>query len=72
MKLYIYPLRDRTTGSIITAENLRVAPNLRHLHGYLMENLCIQGLRDCDESCLPIFSRDVLAKIRSGDPAWQK
>ena len=27
--------------------------------------------RDFDERCLPIFSRDVLAKIRSGDPTWE-
>jgi hypothetical protein len=71
LKLYVYPLRDQATGAIITAGNLRVAPNLRHLYAYLMENLFIQGLRDCDESCLPIFSRDVLAKIRSGDSSWQ-
>jgi hypothetical protein len=71
LKLYVYPLQDQTTGAMITAGNLRVAPNLRHLYAYLMENLYIQGLRDCDETCLPIFSRDVLAKIRTGDPSWQ-
>jgi hypothetical protein len=71
LKLYIYPLKDQKTGSLITAGNLRVAPNLRHLYSYLMENLYIQALEDCDESCLPIFSRDVLTKIRTGDPTWQ-
>jgi hypothetical protein len=71
LKLYIYPLKDQATGAIITAGNLRVAPNLRHLYTYLMENLYIQAVQDCDETCLPIFSRDVLAKIRAGDPSWQ-
>src|SRR6185369_12412979 len=46
LKLYVYPYRDPVTGSVITAGNLRVAPNLRHLYSYLMENLFIQGLRD--------------------------
>ena len=47
------------------------APNLRHLHAYLMENRFIEGLRDYDEKSLPIFSREVLAKIRAGDATWE-
>ncbi len=71
LKFYVYPLQDPATGSIITAGNLRVAPNLRHLYAYMMENLYIQGLRDIHEECLPIYSRDVLAKIRKGDSSWE-
>ena len=71
LKLYVYPLRDPATGATITAGNLRVAPHLRHLYSYMIENLFIQGLRDVDESCLPIFSRNVLLRIRTGDPAWE-
>lgn len=71
LKLYVYPLREAKTGALITAGNLRVAPHLRHLYAYLVENRLIESLRDFDETCLPIFSRDVLAKIRSGDPAWE-
>jgi len=59
------------TGSLITAANLRVAPNLRHLHAYLIENRFIEGLRDYDEKVLPIMSRDVLQKLRSGDASWE-
>lgn len=71
LKLYVYPLLDSKTGAIITAGNLRVAPNLRHLHAYLVENRFIDALRDYDEKCLPIFSRDVLQKLRSGDASWE-
>ena len=71
LKMYIYPLLEATTGALITAGNLRVAPNLRHLHAYLMENRFIEGLRDYDEKSLGIFSREVLAKIRNGDPSWE-
>jgi hypothetical protein len=71
LKLYVYPYKDPVTGALITAENLRVAPNLRHLYAYMLENLCIQGLRGFSNTCLPIFSRDVLAKIRKGDPSWE-
>jgi hypothetical protein len=71
LKLYVYPLKDSTTGSVITAANLRVAPNLTHLYAYLLENNYIQGIRGYDVNCLPIFSRDVLAKIKSGDASWE-
>jgi hypothetical protein len=72
LKVYVYPLKDPTTGALITAGNLRVAPNLRHLYAYLMENLLVQGLRGYDENCLPIFSRDVLERIRKGDNSWEE
>ncbi len=72
LKLYVYPYKDPGTGALITATNLRVAPNLRHLHAYLIENRFIENLRDYDESCLPILSRDVLQKIRRGDKSWDE
>jgi len=71
LKLYVYPLKDPASGALITAENLRVAPNLRHLYAYMLENLSIQGLRGYSDACLPIFSRDVLAKIRKSDGSWE-
>lgn len=71
LKLYVYPLQEAKTGALITASNLRVAPNLRHLHAYLVENRFIESLRDYDESVLSIFSRDVLQRLRSGDASWE-
>jgi hypothetical protein len=71
LKLYVYPLLEARNGSLISAANLRVAPNLRHLHAYLVENRYIESLRDYDEKALPIFSRDVLQKLRDGDGAWE-
>lgn len=71
LKLYAYPLQDAATGSIITAENLRVAPHLRHLYAYLVENHLIQGMRDVNSKYLSIFSRTVLKQLKSGDPAWE-
>lgn len=72
LKLYVYPLKEEKTGALITAGNLRVAPHLRHLYAYLVENRLIESIRDYREEWLPIFSRDVLAKIRAGDPAWER
>ena len=71
LRLYVYPCREKPSGPLITATTLQVAPHLRHLHQYLIDNQCIQELRGFDEHCLPILSRDVLAKIRTGDEAWE-
>src|SRR5437773_465883 len=71
LRLYVYPAQDPATGSIITAGNLRVAPHLRHLYSYLLENHFIQSIQDYNEAFLPIFSREVLAKIRASDSAWE-
>ena len=35
LKIYVYPMLDPATGSLITAGNLRVEPHLRHLYAYL-------------------------------------
>ncbi len=71
LKLYVYPLHEPKTNSLITAGNLRVAPHLRHLYSYLLENRYIESIRDFQEDCLPIFSRDALSKIRKGDSSWE-
>jgi hypothetical protein len=71
LKLYVYPFQDATTGAIITANNLRVAPNLQHLYAYLVENHFIQAIKDYNECYLPIFSREVLARIKEGDSGWE-
>ena len=70
LKFYVYPWRDPASGAVITAGNLRVAPNLRHLYAYLYENQFIYSLREIHEEYLHILSKDVLAKIHTGDAAW--
>lgn len=72
LKLFIYPLLEKDSGALITADNLVVASHLKHLYGYLIENNFIESIRGYDPTCLSIFSRDVLAKIRMGDPEWEK
>ena len=71
LKLYIYPLKEPSTGELVTADNLHIAPHLQHLYDYLLENHFIEPLRGINESCLPIFAPEVLTKIKSGDPSWE-
>lgn len=71
VKLYVYP-RLMPDGEIVTADNFRVAPNLRHLYAHLLENGFVEGLTDYHTEYLPIRSADVLSLIRAGDAAWEK
>lgn len=71
VKLYVYPWRDPVTGKVTTAENLRVAPHLQHLYSHLIENHCVESIQKHNVEYLPIFSRDVLARIQTYDPSWE-
>jgi hypothetical protein len=71
LKLYVYPAIDENTGELITATRLEVAPNLRSLFRYLIENEFIQEITDYNPDYLRILPPDVLVKLQSGDPAWE-
>ncbi len=72
LKLYIYPLKDKVTGQLTTADNLQVAPELKKLYEYLIQRGCIEPLNNYNPNYLSIFSRDVLQQIKSGDPSWSE
>jgi hypothetical protein len=71
LKLFVYPVEDEKTGELITAKQLQVAPNLRHLFQYLIDNEFIRDIESFHRPYLKIFPPDVLAKMRAGDPAWE-
>jgi hypothetical protein len=71
-RLYVYPHLDLASGHRLTVDNFPVPPHLRHLYAHLLENRFIQGIRNVNADLLPIRSRDVLEKIKSGDAAWER
>ena len=71
LRLYIYPLLDQATGKLVTVDNLEVAPHLKKLYGYLVDNGSIKQLENVNRDYLHIFSRDALRKIRAGDASWE-
>jgi len=71
LKLFIYPLLEKDSMALITADNLVVQNHLKHLYSYLIENNFIESIRGYDSKCLSIFSRDVLDKIRRCDNSWE-
>ena len=72
LKLYVYPMIDENTGELVTAKKLQVAPNLRSLFQYLIENEFIQEITDYNPEYLRIHPPEALAKLQSGDPGWER
>ncbi|HLP76611.1 MAG TPA: TonB-dependent receptor [Candidatus Paceibacterota bacterium] len=71
VKLYVYPSLDRN-GKVTTAENMEVAPHLRHLYRHLVENRLVESIRDFHPEYLSIYPAEVLKRIQSGDVAWEQ
>lgn len=71
LKVYVYPAKIRRSATIITAENLRVAPALRHLYRHLTENRRIESLRGFDEKCLDIDAKVIAKGIAQDDGKWE-
>ncbi len=71
LRLYVYPLRDPESGVLHTVDNISLPEELRSLYRHLVERGRIRQLVNYDESVLSIFSRDVLRRIKDGDPAWE-
>ncbi len=71
LKLFIYPLLDPATGTTITKDTMKVAPELSKLYGYLADRGSFIDLDNHNPEVLNILSRNVLTKISTGDSSWE-
>jgi hypothetical protein len=71
LRIYVYPLLNQENGQLETVENIEMDGSLDSLYRYLLKQRRIKQLDDYDESVLPIFSRDVLRRIKAGDSTWE-
>src|SRR2546423_12428231 len=72
LKLFVYPTIEEKSGNIVAATAVDVAPNLRSLFRYLIDNKFIEEITDYHAEYLRIFPPDALAKLQSGDANWEK
>ena len=72
LKLYVYPMIDEATGKIVSATQVKVAPNLRSLFRYLIDNQYVQEITDYHPEYLRIHPPEVLTKLQSGDNNWEQ
>jgi hypothetical protein len=71
VKVYAYPLLDAASGRVFTVETLPVQAAWGHLRDFLLATGHVVPIRRYDERLLGIFTTDVLARIQSGDGAWE-
>ncbi len=71
LKLFVYPMIDEKTGNLVTATQIKVAPNLRSLFRYLIDNQYIEEITEYHPDYLRIYPPDALAKLQSGDSGWE-
>lgn len=71
VKVYVYPSLDPSSGAVTTAETLAVEPQFQLLKAFLLENQYVEPLNNYNKAYLPIVTREVLAKIQTGDSAWE-
>lgn len=72
LKLFVYPALNEYDSSPITASNLQVAGNLRHLYSHLYENECLVPIETDKLRSVSFSSREVVNRIASKDPTWEE
>jgi hypothetical protein len=72
VKMYAYPFLDPATGQVVTVDTLQVVEVWRHLRDFLLESGHLVPIKRYDERLLTIFTKDVLARIQSGDATWEE
>src|SRR5947199_2240749 len=72
LKVYVYPLRRHEGDELQTIDSLKVKPELQPLYNYLVGRGSFVQLDNFNPKYLPIFSRDVLKRIASGDQSWDE
>ncbi|MBA3274103.1 MAG: TonB-dependent receptor [Chthoniobacterales bacterium] len=72
LKLYVYPIVDEETGKLLTATQVEVAPNLRSLFAYLIDNEYIEEIEEFNPEYLRSYPPEALRKLQSGDGEWEK
>jgi hypothetical protein len=71
LKIYVYPFRPTPNDEITTIQDLKVHPRIRAFYEYLLYNGRLVNITNFDHDILNIFSREILNKIKTGQPGWE-
>ncbi len=72
LKVYLYPLKDKDTGAIMTSDNLKVHPRMKELFKFFKYNGKVVDITNYDPEILDIYSREVLQMIAEGQSGWEE
>ena len=71
-RLFVYPYVDRSTGNLMTVDNLDLPPDRKPLYDFGVRANRIVRIDNHNPDCLGIDSREVLKMIAAGDADWEK
>ncbi len=72
VRLYVYPILERDSGTMKVAQDAKVPPHLRHLFLFLLENNKIASLVGCARpDLLRFWTTDVRRMMEDGDERWK-
>ena len=71
LKVYLYPMKNFETGEIVNSNNLKLHPRMKDFYKFFKYNGKVVDIFDFDQDNLSIFSREILAKIKSNDDTWK-
>lgn len=72
LKVYLYPMKDKDTGQIMTSNNVKVHPRMKELYKFFKYNGKVMDIIDYDPDIMDIFSREVLKKMTEGEEGWEE
>lgn len=73
LKIMVYPFIDHSNeGRIMRKIDAEVHPRFRPIIEYLIFHNRILDIEEFDSEITNIFSREVLAKIKAGEPGWEQ
>lgn len=70
VRFYVYPTRGEN-GQLIGTRDLPIPPAIHFLYDHLLENQHIVDIQRCNPAALGIHHKEVLKKIRDGEPEWE-
>jgi hypothetical protein len=71
LKVYLYPLKDKETGSIFDSSNVKVHPRMKEMYKYFKYNGKFVDIKDYNPAYLEILSRKILLMIKDGVSGWE-
>jgi hypothetical protein len=71
LKLFVYPMCKGADSPLVTVDDLSVGAELQPLFDYLSGRGSFVNLDNHCPDYLPVYSRDVLRRIASGDREWE-
>ena len=70
LRIYVYPYLDPATHELRKVDTAELAPQVHSLYRHIVEGGRVKQLEDYNVDALPIFSRDILKRIKNEDQSW--